>query len=274
MKCLLRNKEDFARRGVAVPGPGRYRQLLRDTLFALHDTPAGTDARDVLLDAILDDERAERIILSHAHLFGAPRAALRHGQIYVNAPERLVHLSELFAQEDIHLFLALRNPASFLPACFGQSPREDVADFMDGVAPRDVRWSDTLARIREALPAMPITVWCSEDSPLIWAQVIREMAGLEEGEKIVGGFDVLASIMTPEGMGRFRAYLKRHDSLGEDQKRRVMRAFLDRYAIEAELEEELDMPGWTQDLVTELSALYDADMARIEAIPDLRLIAP
>ncbi|MDW4496839.1 hypothetical protein R5H30_02510 [Sulfitobacter sp. D35] len=274
MKCLLRNKEDFARRGTAVPGPGRYRQLLRDAMFALRDAPAATEAHDILLDAILDDESAERLILSHPHLFGAPRAALRNGLLYVTAPERLVHVSDLFRGEEVHLYMALRNPASFLPACFGQSPREELADFMDGVDPRKVRWSDMLNRVREALPELPMTVWCNEDAPLLWAEIIRDMAGLEPGEKIVGAFDLLSSIMSPEGMARFRAYLKTHDALSDGRKRRVMRAFLDRFAIAETLEEEVDMPGWSQDLVSEMSDLYDADMERVEEIPGLRLLLP
>lgn len=40
IKCLLRNQEEFSRRGIAVPGPGRYKKLLKDTLNALRDGPA------------------------------------------------------------------------------------------------------------------------------------------------------------------------------------------------------------------------------------------
>ena len=29
MKCLLRNKNSFSKKGVAVPGPGKYRRLIK-----------------------------------------------------------------------------------------------------------------------------------------------------------------------------------------------------------------------------------------------------
>ena len=74
MKCLLRNKEDFAKRGIAVPGPGRYRKLLREMFTALQDSPPRAEARDVLMDPFLDDQTADRVLLSHANIFGAPRA--------------------------------------------------------------------------------------------------------------------------------------------------------------------------------------------------------
>ena len=98
MKCLLRNKEGFAKRGIAVPGPGKYRRLLNQTFAALQKAPPSADARDVLLDAFLDDQSADRVILSHANIFGAPRACLRDGQFYIMAADRVSTLAQLFPQ--------------------------------------------------------------------------------------------------------------------------------------------------------------------------------
>ena len=89
MKCLLRNATLFRQRGVAVPGPSKYRKLLKDILNALQTAPASEGARDVLLDAILDEDEAERVILSHPHIFGAPRGAVHQGMIFHTGPERM-----------------------------------------------------------------------------------------------------------------------------------------------------------------------------------------
>lgn len=274
MKCLLRNKGDFARRGVAVPGPGKYRKLLKGTFDALKDAPASPDARDILIDAMLDDEQADRLILSNTQFFGAPRAAVHQGELYPMAAERVVNMCQLFPDDQVEIFMAIRNPASFLPAVFEDSPHEQIADFLGGVDPREVRWSETLTRIHEAAPNVPITVWCNEDTPLIWAQIIRELAGLEQGEKIIGGFDLLGDIMTREGMKRFRAYLKNHPTMSEMQKRRVISAFLDKFAIEEELEEELDLPGWTEQMVDEMTDIYDEDVLEIQRLPGVQMISP
>jgi hypothetical protein len=59
MKCLQRNKDSFSKKGVAVPGSGKYRRLIKQTLKALKTTPAAEGARDVLLDAIMDEEDAD-----------------------------------------------------------------------------------------------------------------------------------------------------------------------------------------------------------------------
>lgn len=274
MRCLLRNKDDFSKRGVVVPGPGKYRGLLRETLTALQDAPPAPDAREVLLDLILDEEVADRVILSHMFLFGAPRGCLREGMLYRDAPERVAQLTALFPHDEIELFIAMRNPATLLPAWLQSAPQDDMPSFLRGAAPTAIRWSDTLAAIRSAAPQVTVTTWCFEDMPLIWAQIIREMAGLEHGEKIVGGFDLLSTIMTQEGMKRFRAYLKAHPVMTEMQKRRVIAAFLDKFAIEDEIEEELDAPGWTEETVEAMTEIYEEDMHAVARIPGVTLIAP
>ena len=62
--------------------------------------------------------------------------------------------------------------------------------------------------------------------------------------------------------------------MSEPQKRRVIAAFLDKFALDEEIEEELDMPGWTEETVEELTALYDADTAVIEQLPGVKFITP
>lgn len=274
VRCLLNNKEDFSRRGVAVPGPGRYRTLLKETFAALESAEPGEDSRDVLLDAILDEEKAERVILSNAHFFGSPRFALGEEGFYPLASLRMRQFTQLFAPEQVEMFIAICNPATFLPRVLAKASLQQQTDILKRVQPLTLRWSDLLARIRAALTDLPITVWCNEDSPLLWPEIIRSIAGLPTGTKIIGGFDLLRDIMTREGMERFRAYLQAHPNLSDHQKRRVMVAFLDKFADTEALEEELDLPDWTEALVENLTQRYDDDLIRIRRIPGVQLIAP
>jgi len=274
LKCLLRNKDFFAKRGVSVPGPGRYRSLLKDAFEAMETAAPAADARDVLIDAILDDEVADRVILSNSHFFGSQQFSLGNGVLYPDATARMAQLQLLFPFEQNEMFMALRNPATFLPAIRGEVSNRRFREMKGDTDPRELRWSETIVRIREAAPNVPLTIWCNEDTPLIWAQVIRELAGLEHGDKITGGFDVLNSIMSKEGTKRFDAYLQEHPDMSEAQQRRVIAAFLDKFALEDEVEEELDLPGWTDELVDELTEIYDEDVLAIQRIPGVQLIAP
>ncbi len=274
MKCLLRNKDDFLRRGIVVPGPSSYRALVRDTLNAMHRKPPAEDAREILLDVILDDASADRVILSDPNFFRTPGTAVLGGVLYRDAPKRMMHMAQLFPDDDLEIFLAIRNPAALLPILHDTALDKKDAAFWGDRTPADVRWSETIQAIRVAAPDIAITVWCNEDTPMIWSQIIRDMAGLGAEEKILGGFDLLNQIMSKEGMMRFRGYIDSHPDMSEMQKRRVIAAFLDKFALEEEIEEELDMPGWTEALVDELTAIYDEDMDVIQGIPGVTVITP
>ena len=54
----------------------------------------------------------------------------------------------------------------------------------------------------------------------------------------------------------------------------MIAAFLDKFAIEDALEEELDMPDWTDELVEQMTEIYDADVAQIQQIPGIRMLLP
>ena len=75
-------------------------------------------------------------------------------------------------------------------------------------------------------------------------------------------------------MKRFRAYLKSHPNVTEVQKRRVISAFLNKFALEDEVEDELDLPGWTEAMIDELSEIYDEDVFQIQRIPGVQMISP
>ena len=44
-----------------MPPPGRYRKLIGQTVAALANAEPAPDARDILLEAILDGEQADRV---------------------------------------------------------------------------------------------------------------------------------------------------------------------------------------------------------------------
>jgi PAS domain-containing protein len=272
IKSVLRNNDELTKRGIMVPGPNSYRGLVRDALNAMRKIPASPEAREVLLDAIIDGAPAERMILSDANFFRTAGTAIQQGVIYPAAAARMAHMAKIFAEDEVEIFVGIRNPATFVPVLYKQAVDNSDVGFWGGRRPQDLRWSDTLREIREMAPSIAIRCWCYEDTPVLWSQIIRDMTGIADDEKIVGGFDLLSTIMNKEGMERLRSYLHGHQDMNESQKRRVIGAFLDKFAIEDQIEEELDMPGWTESLVDELTDLYDEDVAVIETIEGVRMI--
>jgi hypothetical protein len=73
-------------------------------------------------------------------------------------------------------------------------------------------------------------------------------------------------------MNRLLNYLRTHPPKSEGQKRRVIAAFLDKYAVDNKIEEVVDLPGMTDDMVEELSQIYDHDVAFIKNLPGVNFI--
>lgn len=274
MKCLLKNAQDLKARNVAVPGPSRYRMLIRDTLNAMAQGELAEDGRDILLDAILQSDPPERLILSNEAFFSTPKNAVARGQIYPGAEVKLQRFCELFEADEVELYLGLRNPAAFLTQLHLQSPDMPFQTFLDSSEPSALRWSELILRIRDALPDLPITLWANEDTPLLWAHILREMMGLPENERILGGFDLIAELMTTDGMRRFRAYLKTHPVMSEEQKRRVISAFLAKFARPEMLEEEVGTDDWSATEADQMALQYERDVAQMANIPGVRVLMP
>ena len=274
LKCLLKNQGELAESGVAVPGPSRYRTLIREALLELRGKPASADMQQDIIDAILDTERPDRLVLSNRSFLSAPAKVLAQHMLYPQAGEKTAWLANVLPDHSCEFHLALRNPASFIPALFNQNKETDFNGFIAGVDPAALRWSDMVRRIRGACPQAQLTVWCNEDTPLIWPEVLNSLTGLATEHELRGSYDFLASLMSASGMTRMRRYLDTHPPKSELQRRRVVAAFLDKFALTEELEEELDVPGWTVPLVDALSDSYDEDCYRIEAMEDVTFIAP
>ena len=274
LKCLLKNKARLREEGIAVPGPSRFRGVIRESLHSLKGRPAPADMQEVMLDALIDDDEAGRIVLSRQGFLAAPEKAIEMNMFYAEAGEKTAALANLFPQAECEFFLGLRNPATFVPALFQRSEDKDFARFVTGLDPHLLRWSEMVGRIRSAVPRAGLTVWCNEDTPLLWPELLRELSGHDPFTELDGTYDFLASIMTKPGMKRMRSYLETHPPQTEIQRRRIVAAFLDKFAIEDEVEMELDLPGWTAELVDSLTEAYEEDMFAIEQMPGVHFITP
>lgn len=272
LKSLMRNAEALAQRRTAVPGPGKYRKLLREAVRRLNGQPPAPGTREVLLDAILDGQEADRLILSNSTFLCQAVRIFEGGRFYPMAESKLAALRAFFPQDEIALHLALRNPATWLPAVLAQTKERTLDGFMAGMPPEAVAWSDLIARIRAAAPDMALTVWLNEDTPLTWAEVLARMTGLPDGTTLQGTHDILAAIMSPEGFARFQTYLKTHPPQSDVQGRRIAGAFLDKFAIASEIEVELDLPGWDARRVDRLTRAYELDAEKIAAMPGLTFL--
>lgn len=272
LRTLLKNRGRLADSGTLVPAPGRYRQVLRDAVNALGDTPPGAAVISFVRDAVIEDDKPERLVLSSEHFMGGPARAIDEGMLYPIGPARVARLRALFPRSDAELFFAICNPATFVPALRARNAELSWQDFIAGGDPAKLSWSGLIARLQSENPGLPITVWCNEDSPIIWPEILRAVGGLQPGAAIAGGFDMIASLMTEAGMRRMRAWIDARQPMLARIRRRTMAAFLEKFANPGALAVDIDLPGWTQDYIDRLTEGYEADIAQIREMPGVRIL--
>ncbi len=279
IRCLLKNRGILSAQGIVVPGPNRYRNLLRDTAIALKGQAASTDTQALVLEQIMDEDRADRMILSWENFLSFAPWAVDKGRLYPAAAEMVRAFSQIFPEIEAEFHLAIRNPASFLPALFERQKSDGehgktYAAFMKGVNLEQLRWSEVIASILAENPGVPLTIWSDEDTPLIWPEVLQAVSGHSPGTELEDADEVLAQIMSAEGLTRLRSYLKSHPPASPGLRRKVVMAFLDKFALPDRVEIEIEMPDWQPDTVARLTEIYDRDVARIAAMPGVRFLAP
>jgi len=274
LQSLTKNRARLADDGILVPSQPRYRPLLRDTVRALKGQPASFDVQEALLDAIIDEAQVDRLIFSDPRFVCINRLVVQGAQIWPMIDRQVANLTALFPMAEPEIFIGMRNPATLIPALFAASKFGDFAEFTQDMQPHALTWSEMLRRLALAHPGVPVTVWCNEDTPLLWGQILHEIADVPFDFPLRGTDDLIETIMDKTGFKRLQRYMSENPPQSEIQRRRILGAFLDRYAIDTEIEEELDLPGWTPDLIEHLSQSYDDDMAEIARIPGVTLLSP
>ena len=272
MRSLMRNNQKLSEQGIYIPGPSKFRTMLRDVTPRLAGAPADEETQDMVLDAILDGTEATHIVLSDSSFICRPEAILAEGGYYAKAGYKSSWLRNCLPDHEVRFAIGIRNPATHVPAVFEATKGDSFGAFLGLVEPRDIRWSDAIADIVAENPGCPVIAWCNEDTPLIWPEVMRQVADHDADTRLKGGFDVLSRIMEQEGLRRLRAYLGEHPPETEDQRRQIIGAFLDKYAMDEEIDEVILVPGWDDALIAAMTEDYEADILRIRQMPGVHFI--
>src|SRR5690606_21246307 len=119
-----------------------------------------------------------------------------------------------------------------------------------------------------------IVLWCHEDTPLIWPEVVRRIATMPSDVPLKAGLQILGDILHPDGIRMIREAMAQEQRLTSESRRRIFAAALQKHALPEQIETEVNLPGWTQGLVDRITAAYDEDMAEIAALPGVEFIIP
>jgi len=274
LRCLLANKGELAKQDIEVPGPSSYRAMLRDSVNSLKGEAAPFDVQETILEEALSNDHAKRVVFESENFICIPGRAFMDGTLYGNVGVKTRALRMLFPDQPVEFTLATRDLATLIPTLAKRTNVNNTEELLNGANVLDQKWSRVVQDIRTHNPDCELTVWCNEDTPLLWPEVLQAVGGYELGTEIASENDFLATLMTAEGMVRLQAYLKTHEPKNPQQRRRIVAAFLDKFGLEDELVEEVDLPEWSDDLVDQLTNSYEEDLYAIAQIPGVRLLTP
>lgn len=273
-KALRENAARLADQGIAVPRPEEFRAPLAEALRALQAGAEAQAVEDALLSALLGGTEATRLVISVDSLLCPADQVLGKDRLYPMAGPRTARLAALFPGHRVEFHIGLRNPATFLPALHRRAGGGDFADFLADADLQRLRWSDVLRRIAEATPAARLVAWANEDTPFIWPMLLRSLSAYRGETPLDGGDALIAGLLTEDGMARMTAYLDSHPPRTETQRRRILGAFLEKFARPGVVEMDLGDTGWTTAEVEQMTQAYELDLVEIERMSHVTFLAP
>ena len=104
--------------------------------------------------------------------------------------------------------------------------------------------------------------------------MLRSVAGLPADQPLVAENELLAMLMSGEGLTRMQAYIETRPPATIEQRRKIVSAFLDKFALPERIEQAIEMPTWDQDMVDDLTSIYEEDVAKIIASGKVTFIQP
>ncbi|MCG7518839.1 hypothetical protein [Ruegeria sp. Ofav3-42] len=274
LSSLQANGDMLAQYGVALFGPRRYRQVFKPAFEALNARPPMPDEIERIRGNLPTDPEMQRTIFTSDGFAGEKGTLLSDGQLYPSAGKRMSVLEEAFRDCQVELFLALRNPGSFIPKHLMSLTEEERKNAIRSNDLSHLSWIGMIEDIRDFAPDVQITLWANEDTPLIWGDILRSIGGLPDDAQIVDEYDLLISLLTDKGKALAKAILDAGSDQPKADTRDALAAVLDDHAQPEKIEEELDLPGWSEEIVDAFFELYEQDLSKLDSMTGVRVLKP
>lgn len=274
LKSLLNNRDWLHQHGTEVIPPSRHRGMFEEALMALNGGRATHEMEQIMLDAMLATEHPERVVFSTQTFMGAPGRAVGKDGFYPQIGSRVAALANLFPTAECEFFAALRNPATLLAEVLEQFQGGGYDKLMQGRQPHDLRWRDPVHRLVRAAQGRRVVLWCHEDAPLIWPELIRLIGDMPPEAPLHGALVFMQELLGDAGMAQLRSALGGRDHVSIAERRRLYAEMLETHALPGAMDLTVDLPGWTQDLVDEVTENYRRDVAEIAVMPGVEFVLP
>ncbi|SFJ35825.1 hypothetical protein [Celeribacter neptunius] len=269
------NEERLKANGIYTPTMRHARAVILSMLEQLDGLPPIKPEEEEVMMRLLGQPSAGKLFLSDDRWSASLRDSFSGDMLYSEIAERVAPVTELFASSDLQISLSLINPAVFLyNSLTSGTAQSRIQGFLERVDPETLRWRDTIAALRSAVPDVPLLIWCEEDAPLIWPRVLHKLFNLSGDQPLTGALAPLRPLLEDEGFIRLDAYLRSHPPETQAQYEQVILLFLDKYGRPDVLAPRCDIPGWDDIDIEAVSAHYEEDIAELAQSEGITFLLP
>ncbi|MDJ0826714.1 MAG: hypothetical protein QNJ16_14530 [Rhodobacter sp.] len=269
---LRKDTDVLADHGVLLRRPSGYRATVDATLDKLAGGPATEQDQQALLNGILRNYPAKRLILSNSAFLGEPVSVPDGDRLFPRAGDATKALRNLFPDHACRFCLAIENPAAIVAKAVQSQTEAPPEDFFENLEARGLRWSDVIDRIRAQNPDCRITVWRIEDAPHSWPAILSAVTEISTPAGFSGDLDIIEKMISKDEFSTLSGYLAGHSDMPNEHRGKVKKIFLKYFRKQDAAWDEIDLPGWTSDIVETMTRDYDDDIKGIQEVPGVDLI--
>ena len=126
------NTPFMAKKNIVLPRIQLYRRPLRQAMIQVAKNQSAHRLRENLLNSFLQNSPSghDTMILSLPMFFGSPKECVNKDRLFPDAATHLTRFCTIFKQDEIEIFFAIRNPATFLPACMQVTQTTQLHDIL------------------------------------------------------------------------------------------------------------------------------------------------
>lgn len=231
------------------------------------DPEAGGRVRDAVAGA------GDWLVLSEENLPGPSMRPEAPGVLYPRAERRLAAFLEATGLGEVRLMLAVREPVDWLISSHAQRMLAgrcvEFGAFVQGFDPRALAWSGYVSRLLAVPGVTGCDVWRLEDWPAVLPAVLGRM--LPEG--VAPAVRLLPGVSHAGLSARALALMAEARPAPTDREARRAVALAARGRFPKSRENPAPRP-FAPELVAESAAAHAEDLARLAALPGVRLLRP
>ena len=273
-QSLHANKRGLTRHGATVLRPRRFWRNFAPVLQTLWTESPTSELQTQLQQLLTIEADTTRMILSSDSFLGVKPVAIHDGQFYPFAGQRLASLDRVLGDTEIEVFLSLLNPGVFIPKVLRSLTDSQCQNIFNNTDLSCLSWLSVIEDIRDLAPNVKLTLWSNEDTPLIWGDILRAMGGLPDGVPLNDEYGLLNSLLNPTGQRVALSLAEQKPVLEREIFQSELMRLLQDYSEPGKLEEEIDLPGWSDEVLSAFSELYEQDLFQIRNMPDIRFLTP